>query len=98
MSAQIIRPATVQATSSIPSPRIIVVPSSPPETESTRSKSVDTLGLEVTDTFTVTRTPLGETAHYEMTNEQGQVIHDGVGDSLSHALLDIAVETEGKDI
>jgi hypothetical protein len=66
--------------------------------EATRSKSVDGLGLEVTDTFTVTRAPLDQAAHYELTNAQGQVIHGGVGDNLSDALLDMAAETEGKDI
>jgi hypothetical protein len=36
--------------------------------------------------------------HYELTNAQGEVIDGGIRGSLSDALLEMAICTEGKDI
>ena len=69
-----------------------------PDAGSTRSAEVDSMGLEVTETFKVTEAGLDELDHYEVTNAQGGVIDGGIRGSLSDAFLELTIGTEGKDI
>ena len=70
----------------------------PPDAGITRSVGVDSMGLEVTETFKVTEAGLDELDHYEVTNAQGGVIDGGICGSLSDAFLELTVGTEGTDI
>jgi hypothetical protein len=59
------------------------------------SAEVDSMGLEVTETFKVTEAGLDELGHYEVTNAHGGVIDGGIRGSLSDAFLELTVGTEG---
>ena len=67
-----------------------------PDAVSTRSAEVDSMGLEVTETFKVTEAGLDELNHYELTNAQGEVIDSGIRGSLSDAFLEMVIGAEGR--
>ena len=66
----------------------------------THTAETDSIGWEVSGTFRLTRSPVCDSGsyHYELTGPDGQVIDSGMGNSLSDALLALAVGTEGKDV
>ena len=68
------------------------------DTGRTRSAEVDSMRLEVTETFKVAEACLDELNHYGLTNAQGEVIDGGIPGRLSDAFLEMAIGTEGKDI
>ena len=67
----------------------------PPDAGSTRSAEVDSMGLEVTETFKVTEAGLDD---YELTNAQGEVIDGGMRGSPLDDFLEMAISIEDKDI
>jgi hypothetical protein len=69
-----------------------------PDAGSTRTAEVDSIGLEATETFTVTETGLDELDHYQLTNAHGGVIDGGIRGSPSNAFLELVIGTEAKDI
>ena len=70
----------------------------PPDAGSTRSAEVDSMGLEVTETFKVTEAGLDELTHYELTNAQGEVIDGGMRGSPLDDFLEMAIGIEDKDM
>ena len=76
-----------------------------PESQTIRPVGIDTtarvvtvssLGLDVEKTFKITASPLDEEGFYvyELTDDDGHVMADGLGDQLSDALLGLAIGVE----
>lgn len=55
-----------------------------------------TLGLEVTNSYKITASALDDDGsyHYELTDSEGNLLASGVGDSLTDALLGMAIEVD----